>query len=107
MGRGRVNTQKLVGHGRLPADCETGSQGRAIGQHGAPAKITIDKSTANTAAIENYNSEHDTKIELRQVKYLNNIVEQDHRAIDALEILDEERLPTRLASSIYKPSSPD
>ncbi len=54
---------------------------KAIGQHGAPAKITIDKSTANTAAIENYNSEHDTKIELRQAKYLNNIVEQDHRAI--------------------------
>jgi putative transposase len=37
--------------------------------------------TASTAAIENYNSEQDTKIELRQVKYLNNIVEQDHRAI--------------------------
>ena len=54
---------------------------KAIGQHGAPAKITIDKSTANAAAIENYNSEHDTKIELRQAKYLNNIVEQDHRAI--------------------------
>jgi putative transposase len=43
--------------------------------------VTIDKSTANTAAIENYNSEHDTRIKLRQVKYLNNIVEQDHRAI--------------------------
>ena len=54
---------------------------KAIGQHGAPAKITIDMSTANTAAIENYNSEHETKIELRQVKYLNNVVEQDHRAI--------------------------
>jgi putative transposase len=38
---------------------------RAIGQHGAPSKITIDKSTANTEAIENYNSEHSTKIELR------------------------------------------
>jgi DDE domain len=48
---------------------------KAIGQHGVPAKITIDKSTTNTAAIENYNSEHDTKIELRQVKYLNNVVE--------------------------------
>jgi putative transposase len=54
---------------------------KAIGQHGAPAKITIDKSTANTAAIENYNSEHDTKIDFRQIKYLNNVVEQDHRAI--------------------------
>jgi putative transposase len=54
---------------------------QAIGQHGVPAKITIDRSTANTAAIENYNSEHDTKIALSQVKYLNNVVEQDHRAI--------------------------
>jgi putative transposase len=54
---------------------------KAIGQHGAPAKITIDKSTANTAAIENYNLERDTKIGLRHVQYLNNVVEQDHRAI--------------------------
>jgi putative transposase len=54
---------------------------KAIGQHGAPAKVTIDKSTANTAVIESYNSEHDTKIALRQVKFLNNVVEQDHRAI--------------------------
>jgi putative transposase len=50
-------------------------------QHGRPAKITIDKSGANTAAIESYNSEHAAEIELRQAKYLNNIVEQDHRAI--------------------------
>ena len=44
-------------------------------------KITIDKSGANTAAIESYNKEHKTAIEIRQVKYLNNIVEQDHRAV--------------------------
>ena len=54
---------------------------KAIGQHGVPAKITIDKSGANTAAIESYNSERDAEIELRQVKYLNNVVEQDHRAV--------------------------
>jgi len=54
---------------------------KAIGQHGAPEKITIDKSGANTAAIESYNAEHETDIEMRQVKYLNNIVEQDHRAV--------------------------
>jgi putative transposase len=54
---------------------------KAIGQHGVPAKITIDKSGANTAAIESYNSEHNAEIELRQIKYLNNVVEQDHRAI--------------------------
>jgi putative transposase len=54
---------------------------KAIGQHGAPAKITIDKSGANTAAIDSYNLEHETDIEIRQNKYLNNIVEQDHRAV--------------------------
>jgi transposase-like protein len=53
----------------------------AIGQNGAPKKITIDKSGANTAAIESYNAEHETDIEIRRRKYLNNIVEQDHRAI--------------------------
>jgi putative transposase len=43
--------------------------------------ITIDKSGANTAGIESYNVEHDTAITIRQCKYLNNIVEQDHRAV--------------------------
>jgi putative transposase len=46
-----------------------------------PKKITIDKSGANGAAIEQYNTANEASIELRQVKYLNNIVEQDHRAI--------------------------
>lgn len=32
---------------------------RAIGQNGAPKKITIDKSGANTAAIESYNADHE------------------------------------------------
>ena len=54
---------------------------QAIDHSGTPEKITIDKSVANTAAIEHYNVDHDLNIELRQAKYLNNIVEQDHRAI--------------------------
>ncbi|WP_156747667.1 DDE-type integrase/transposase/recombinase, partial [Methylosinus sp. 3S-1] len=54
---------------------------KAIGQHGEPEKITIDKSGANTAAIERYNAEHEADIEIRRIKYLNNIVEQDHRAV--------------------------
>ena len=54
---------------------------KAIDQSGLPDKITIDKSGANTAGIEDYNDAHETGIELRQAKYLNNIVEQDHRAI--------------------------
>jgi transposase-like protein len=54
---------------------------KAISNNGTPTKITIDKSGANTAAIKSHNAEHETEIEIRQVKYLNNIVEQDHRAI--------------------------
>jgi transposase-like protein len=54
---------------------------RAIGLHGMPDKITIDKSGANTAAVQRIQADTGAPIELRQVKYLNNIVEQDHRAI--------------------------
>jgi len=54
---------------------------KAIGHHGVPKNITIDKSGANTAAIESYNAEHEAEIQIRRIKYLNNIVEQDHRAV--------------------------
>src|SRR5499427_8041883 len=54
---------------------------KAIRRHGVPEKIIIDGSAANEAAIKSYNEEHGTAIEIRQVKYLNNIVEQDHRGI--------------------------
>jgi putative transposase len=58
---------------------------RAIRRHGGvPEKITIDGSAANEAAIKSYNTEHGTSIEIRKVKYLNNIVEQDHRAVKRL-----------------------
>ena len=46
-----------------------------------PKKITIDGSAANKAAIEEFNIDNDTTIEVCQVKYLNNIVEQDLRSI--------------------------
>ena len=46
-----------------------------------PEKITIDKSGANTAAIKSIQTDSGADIEMRQIKYLNNIVEQDHRAI--------------------------
>jgi putative transposase len=49
---------------------------RAIRRHGGvPETITIDGSAANEAAIKSYNAEHGTAIAIRQVKYLNNIVE--------------------------------
>jgi len=41
----------------------------------------VDKSGANLAALEALNAERSTPIKVRQNKYLNNIVEQDHRAI--------------------------
>ena len=54
---------------------------QAIRRHGVPNKITIDGSDANEAAIKRYNEAHGTAIIIRQVKYLNNLVEQDHRAV--------------------------
>ena len=54
---------------------------RAINLHDLPEKITIDKSGANTAAIESVKAVACVDILMRQNKYLNNIVEQDHRAI--------------------------
>jgi putative transposase len=54
---------------------------KAIDQNGAPETVTIDKSGANLAGLHAINAERETPIRIRQVKYLNNIVEQDHRAI--------------------------
>ena len=54
---------------------------RAINLHDVPEKITIDKSGANKAAIESVKADAYFGILIRQCKYLNNIVEQDHWAI--------------------------
>jgi putative transposase len=54
---------------------------KSIRQNGVPETVTIDKSGANLAALHAVNAERDTPIKIRQVKYLNNVVEQDHRAI--------------------------
>jgi putative transposase len=54
---------------------------KAIGANGDPDKVAMDKSGANKAAIDAINTGRAVPILVRQVKYLNNIVEQDHRAI--------------------------
>ena len=54
---------------------------RAIAQHDVPEKITIDKCGANTAAVRGLLADRGGVIELRQSKYLNNLVEQDHRSV--------------------------
>ena len=54
---------------------------KAVRQHELPDKITIDKSGANAVAIEALIEETGHEIEICQNKYLNNLVEQDHRAV--------------------------
>ncbi|WP_154236433.1 IS6 family transposase [Yersinia enterocolitica] len=56
---------------------------KAIRHHGEPEVVTIDKSGANTAALTTLNTDktEDETITIRQSKYLNNLIEQDHRNI--------------------------
>ena len=63
---------------------------KAIGSNGLPEKIAIDKSGANKAGIDTINLQLIVlsllgctlmQIQIRQIKYLNNIIEQDHRGI--------------------------
>ena len=63
---------------------------KAIGSNGMPEKVTMDKSGANKAGIDAINLYFAllfilgapwNQITVRQIKYLNNIVEQDHRFI--------------------------
>jgi transposase-like protein len=54
---------------------------RSIALHDKPAKMSNDKSGANNAAIDSYSAEHEADVALRQSKYLNNLVKQDHKAI--------------------------
>ena len=56
---------------------------KAIGNNGKPRIVNIDKSGANSSAILTVNkrSLSTKKIKIRKVKYLNNIIEQDHRRI--------------------------
>jgi len=54
---------------------------KAMRTNGDPEKVTVDRSGANKAATDAINVGRGVPIVVCQVKYLNNIVEQDHRAI--------------------------
>ena len=63
---------------------------KSIGSNGISEKITIDKSGANLAGLNAINFQiailnllgfSMIQIHVRQIKYLNNIIEQDHRGI--------------------------
>ena len=54
---------------------------KAMKANGIPEKAALDKSGANKVAMDEINARGESQIAVRQVKYLNNLVEQDHRAI--------------------------
>jgi putative transposase len=54
---------------------------KAINNNCNPRVIKIDKSGSNTISIKIYNKRSFSRIKIRQCKYLNNILEQDHRFI--------------------------
>ncbi|VAW73533.1 Mobile element protein [hydrothermal vent metagenome] len=54
---------------------------KAIGRNRQPSLINIDKTGANKAGIKSYNNETHRRLNISQCKYLNSIIEQDHRFI--------------------------
>ena len=59
---------------------------RTIETNGVPSRVVIDKSGANLAGLLRINvglkfSRAHQQVEILRVKYLNNIIEQDHRFI--------------------------
>ena len=56
---------------------------KAFKNNGMPEKVTVDKSGSNKCALDYFNAklEEKAQYEIRQIKYLNNIIEQDHRFV--------------------------
>lgn len=57
---------------------------KLLKRQGYPSLVNIDKSGSNKADLEKINRDQDKLIEICQSKYLNNIIEQDHRHIKKL-----------------------
>jgi len=60
---------------------------KAIGSAGKPSVVNIDKNGYNTAALVEINKTliETEQIKIRQNKYLNNVIEQDHRFVKKLQ----------------------
>ena len=54
---------------------------KTIGRNVKPGLVNINKSGSNKACIKQFNYENNRRIKIRQCKYLNNIIEQDHRNV--------------------------
>jgi len=57
---------------------------KVLKENGQPSLVNIDQSGANPAGLKQLNQENNTRIKIRQCKYLINIIEQDHRRIKRL-----------------------
>lgn len=57
---------------------------KAVKHNGKPSLVNIDKSGANKSGIKQFNQDNNKRVKIRQCKYLNNIIEQDHRRIKRL-----------------------
>ncbi len=57
---------------------------KAMQDNGTPEKVSMDKSGANQPAIGQIIEDKDISVIVRQIKYLNNIVGQDQRAVKRL-----------------------
>jgi putative transposase len=54
---------------------------KAICRHGVPGKVALDGREANAAALRSDHDAHGTSSATRQVTYLKNVIEQDHRGV--------------------------
>lgn len=72
---------------------------KAIRNNGKPRVINIDKSGADKEGIKTFYKRNFENKKWRQCKYLNNIVEQDHRNVEESLLLQDSRsliLPSEL-----------
>lgn len=76
---------------------------KAMKSRGIPEKTSIDKGGANKSGIDsiNENLNKDQRIKIRQIKYLINIIEQDHRFIKKLLNLLRDLNHSQLLQLLY------
>ena len=77
----RITIQSLLTTARRDKAAALRFFDKAMKANGVPEKVAMDKSGANKAAMDEINTSREMPILVRQVTYLNNLVEQDHRAI--------------------------
>jgi putative transposase len=87
-GAGRSRSRAVDTHGQTVDGLRTGPREepaarrfltKAIRRHGVPETIPIDGRDAKAAALKGDHQEHGTSMEIRQIKYLNPLIAQDHR----------------------------